>query len=115
MVTMCEAYTCLANICLVTHKHTSANAQAQTHELGDMPRARGYIHRYSVFVWIHSRFCWGSVLSDAPWRACRRLWWGRFVGDDLSLWVCGWFSCFVWFCSWVVGNSRSEAAVVGGR
>lgn len=44
-----------------------------------MPRMAGYIHRYSGFVWFHSRFFWGFVLSDAPWRACRRLWWGGFV------------------------------------
>jgi len=94
-----EANSCLANICLGTNTCLVGYACAIVRELGYMPRRAGYIHRYSGFVWFHSRFFWGFVLSDAPWRACRRLWWGGFVGVVKFLWWCGWFSCFVWFCS----------------
>ena len=113
---MCEANSCLANICTHIHKHTSANAQAQTHELGDVPRAGGYIHRYSVFVWFHSRFCWGSVLSDAPWRACRRLWWGGFFVGGLFFWCVG---GLVVLCGSVLGLRATRVArrqlLVGGN
>jgi hypothetical protein len=50
-----EANTCLANICSRKHKHTSTNTQTQAHELGHVPRDPTHIHRYTVFVWSHSR------------------------------------------------------------
>ena len=55
MTTLGEANTCLANICSRKHKHTSTNTQTQAHELGHVPRDPTHIHRYTVFVWSHSR------------------------------------------------------------